>query len=156
MADAAEYLLRRTYRTLGEVMLSIVDEDDRLRALIEACWEQLFNTALYRAYLQLLVESQREPALAASLQALLLRVRTVYEPAIDHYFEPAPGTRTDLHGLFLQLSCFLGGLAAQAHLLDDQDYVRGQLRLWVRQASALMRARRGVRSGPPRPQSWDR
>ena len=33
--DAAEYLIRRAYRILGDVMLGIADEDDRLQALMK-------------------------------------------------------------------------------------------------------------------------
>jgi AcrR family transcriptional regulator len=156
MLDATEQLLRRSYRTLGEVMLSIADEDNRLEALIEACWQQLFATPLYRAYLELLTESHRDPALGAALGKLLERVRSLFEPAIDHYFEPAPGARANLHGLFLQLSCMLGGLAAQAHLMADEAPIYAQLKQWLRQAQPLMRARRGVRTPPPRPHDWDR
>jgi hypothetical protein len=87
---------------------------------------------------------------------MLRRVRGVFEPAVEHYFEPAPGARENLKALFLQMSCLLGGLSMQAHLIGGQDYIDAQLRLWSRQAGALMRARKGVRTPPPRPADWDR
>lgn len=154
--DAADDLLRRSYRALGAVLLSVVDEDDRLEALIKAAWEHIFATPLYRAYTELLVASQRDPVLAEALRAMLLRVRGIFEPAVEHYFEAAPGARENLKALFLQMSCLLGGLAAQAHLLRGNGYVEGQLKLWTRQTRQLMRARKGVKTPPPRPAEWER
>lgn len=151
--DTAEDLLRRSYRTLGQVMLSIADEDNRLDALVHASWKQLFDTPLYGAYTELLAASQRDPQLAEALHNMLARTRGLFEPAVDHYFEPAPGVKQDLPALFLQLMCLLSGLAAQAHLLRDEALVKAQLRLWIRQASGVIRARKGVRSGPPRPKA---
>ena len=154
--DAADNLLRSSYRTLGAVLLSVADEDNRLEMLVIAAWEQLFNTPVYRAYIELLVASQRDAVLAEALRGMLLRVSKVYEPAVGHYFEPVPGTRENLKALFLQFSCLLGGLAAQAHLFQDPAYVTGQLKLWTRQTQGVMRARKGVKTPPPRPAEWDR
>ena len=154
--DAADDLLRSSYRTLGAVLLSVADEDNRLEMLVKATWEQFFATPLYRAYSELLVASQRDPVLAEALRVMLLRVSKVFEPAVEHYFMPAPGTRENLKALFLQFSCLLGGVAAQAHLFNDPAYVAAQLKLWTRQAKLVMRARKGVRTPPPRPAEWDR
>ncbi len=159
--DAADDLLRSSYRTLGAVLLSVADEDNRLEMLVKATWEQLFATPLYRAYSELLVASQRDPVLAEALRGMLLRVSKVFEPAVEHYFMqapgmPAPGTRENLKAVFLQFSCLLAGLASQAHLFNDPAYVAAQLKLWTRQAQLVMRARKGVRTPPPRPAEWDR
>jgi AcrR family transcriptional regulator len=153
--DAAEDLLRRSYRTLGQVMLSIADEDNRLEALIHATWTQLFDTPMFGAYSELLTASQRDPQLAEALRKMLTRTRGVFEPAVDHYFEAAPGVKQDLPALFLQLSCLLSGIAAQAHLLRDEALIKAQLKLWIQLASTMLRARKGVRTGPPRPKSLD-
>lgn len=154
--DAADDLLRSSYRTLGAVLLSVADENNRLEMLVKATWEQLFATPLYRAYSELLVASQRDPVLAEALRGMLLRVSKVFEPAVEHYFMPAPGTRENLKAVFLQFSCLLGGMASQAHLFNDPAYVTAQLKLWTRQAQLVMRARKGVRTPPPRPAEWDR
>lgn len=160
MLDAAEDLLRRTYRQLGELLLSIGDEDDRLTRLVEAAWEQVFSTPLFHAYTELLVASLRDADLADALRERLKRVQSVFAPAVEHYFEPNPklagASKADLHALFQQLSCFLVGLATQAHLMKDRAQVQAHLMLWARQASLLMRARKGVRLPPPRPEAWPR
>ena len=154
--DAAEDVVRHSYRRLGTLLLSIADEDNRLQALVDAAWEQVFATPLFSAYAELLVASQRDPELATAIRGLLRRVQSVFETAVDHYFECLPGTRVDLKALFLQLGCLLFGLASQARLSKERRYVQLQLRLWVRQASLVMRARKGVKTVPPRPQAWDR
>ncbi len=160
MLDAAEDLLRRTYRQLGELLLSIGDEDDRLTRLVEAAWDQVFSTPLFHAYTELLVASLRDENLADALRERLKRVQSVFAPAVEHYFEPNPklsGTsKADLHALFQQLSCFLVGLATQAHLMKDRAQVQAHLALWARQAGLVMKARKGVRLPPPRPEAWPR
>lgn len=160
MLDAAEDLLRRTYRQLGELLLSIGDEGDRLARLVEAAWDQVFSTPLFHAYTELLVASLRDDDLAEALRERLKRVQSVFSPAVEHYFEPNPkqggATKADLHALFQQLSCFLVGLATQAHLMKDRAQVQAHLALWARQAGLLMKARKGVRLPPPRPEAWPR
>lgn len=156
MLDAAEDLLRRTYRQLGELLLSIGDDEDRLARLVEAAWTQVFATPLFHAYSELLNASLREPELAAALRERLLRVRAIYAPAVEHYFEPIGITKAELHALFGQLSFFLAGLALQTHLLQDRAWVAAHLALWTRQAQSMMRARRGITGPPPRPPSWPR
>ena len=159
MLDAAEDLLRRTYRQLGEMLLSIKDEDDRLARLVDAAWDQVFSTPLFNAYSELLIASLRDGDLADALKARLKRVQGVYAPAVEHYFEPIRETNTtkvDLHAMFVQLSFFLVGLATQAHLMNDRAWVQSHLDLWKRQAALIMRARKGVRQPPPRPEAWPR
>lgn len=155
MMDAAEDLLRRTYRRLGQLLLSISEEEDRLQALVEATWTQMFATPLYRAYCELVAASQRDPALAVALRQMLLRVTQTFEPATSHYFETT-GTRLGPGDVFLQLSCLLSGLALQAPLLNNEAVVRSQLELWVHQVSPFMHARKGITSPPPRPAVWSR
>jgi AcrR family transcriptional regulator len=156
MLDAAADLLRRTYRALGELMLSIAEEDDRLRSLVETVWRRLFTSQLHRAYNELLLESQRDPALAEALQKLLLRQVEVFSVAVDHYFVAAPGSTVEPTAIFVQLCALMHGFASHAHLLLTHEQVPEQLRAWIEQASTHMHARKGVHSAPPRPPHWDR
>ncbi|MBA4286111.1 MAG: TetR family transcriptional regulator [Xanthomonadaceae bacterium] len=156
MLDAAEDLVRHTYRQLGELLLSIKDEDDRLTRLVDAAWEQVFSTPLFHAYSELLIASLRDQDLAEALKGRLKLVQGVYAPAVEHYFEPINASKADLHAMFVQLSFFLVGLATQAHLMNDRAWVQSHLDLWSRQAALIMRARKGVRQPPPRPDAWPR
>lgn len=154
LLDAAEDLLRRTYRTLGALLLSVVEEDNRLQALVDAVWQQLFASPLYRAYMELLIASQRDPALQQALTTLLRRQISVFEIAIDHYFESQPGADSNIHPLFFQLIMMLSGLAGHTHLLPQPEAVQALLQQWVKQSGVHMRARKGVRTPPPRPENW--
>lgn len=154
--DATEDLLRRTYKTLGALLLGIADEGNRLEGLIAAAWDELFSIPLYRAYLELLIASQRDPLLAEALRKQSLRVMQIFQAAVDHYFEIAPGSRENLGSLFIQIQWLLGGMASQAHLMTDERFRRAHLRLIARQMAAHIRARRGVNRPPPRPEAWDR
>ncbi|HSW11514.1 MAG TPA: TetR/AcrR family transcriptional regulator [Solimonas sp.] len=154
MIDAAEDLLKRTYRRLGELLLSISSEDDRLGALVHATWEQIFSTPLYRAYCELVAASQRDPALSEALRGLLPRVMRLFEPAANHYFESSDPRQRPAE-IFLQLSSLLSGLALQAPLLNNDALIRLQLEGWVRQVAPVMRARKGITAPPPRPAQWD-
>ena len=154
--DAAEDLLRRTYKTLGPLLLGIADENNRLDGLIAAAWDALFSIPLYRAYLELLIASQRDPLLADALRKQSLRVMQIFRTAVDHYFEIAPGSRENLGSLFIQIQWLLGGMASQAHLMTDERFRRMHLKLIARLMAPHLRARRGVNRPPPRPESWDR
>jgi AcrR family transcriptional regulator len=154
--DAADDLLRRTYRALGALLLSIADEDDRLQGLVEGLWRELYASPRYRAYVELLVESRRDPALAEAMQKLLLRQVDIFEVAVDHYFVASPGTGENPRVVFLKMALLLHGIATHAHLAPDPKVVPALLNSWVREAGKQMRARKGVRTPPPRPPHWDR
>lgn len=156
MLDAAEDLLRRTYRQLGELLLSLGDDEERLTRLVEAAWQQVFATPLFHAYSELLIASLRDADLAGALRERLQRVQGVYAPAVEHWFEPVDASKAELHAMFVQLSFFLVGLATQAHLMSDRAWVQGHLHLWARQAARIMRPRKGVTRPPPRPEAWPR
>ena len=151
MVDAAEFLVQRTYRKLGDLLLSIADEENRLQALADAIWEQLFCTPLYRAYAELQTASHRDATLAFAMRSLLLRIQATFDPAVDHYFEAVPDAEDQPRELFMQLGCILAGLGSQLQMMANNPNLRGPLNLWTRQASRALRARKGVTTPPPRP-----
>ncbi|MDX1497331.1 MAG: TetR/AcrR family transcriptional regulator [Salinisphaeraceae bacterium] len=154
MADAAEHLLRRSYKELGELLLSVANEEDRLEALAQSVWEHMFANPLFRAYSELLVASQRDPELSDAMRKLMSRFNRVFEPASTHYFERIPGAPVPM-AVFGQLSAICSGIAIHTHLLEDPDFVKRQLRLWVSQAKQYMKPVKGVHTPPPRPETWD-
>jgi AcrR family transcriptional regulator len=155
IAAAAEQLIRQSYRTLGGVLLGIADEDDRLQALSDAAWERFYSQPLMRAYVELAVASQRDKALAKALQTMAARTDEMFSVASEHYFEPTPGNSESPSALFSLYRWLLLGMASQAHLTSERA-MRAQLGTWVRIMGKQMRARRGVKGPPPRPESWDR
>lgn len=153
IVEAADYLMRHSYRTLGVLLLSIADEKDRHRALLEAMWEQLFDTPLFHAYLELVVASQRDAELAESLRNLERRARDWFEPAANHYFEADPESGIKPAAVILQQIMLLSSLAMQAHLLPGRKLLKEQFRTWLLLTSPHLRPRK-VHTPPPRPPGW--
>jgi len=152
---AAEDLIRHSYRTLGDLMLSIVDEDNRLEAIVTESWERFYSQPMMRAYIELITAAQRDATLARALATLTQRTREMFEVAVDHYFERVPGGSEAPQSLFTLFQWLLFGLAAQGSTLDRR-VVSEQLRIWTRIMAGHLRARRGVKTPPPRPAGWDR
>jgi len=132
MLEAAEDLFRQVYRDLGNVLLALPDPGGRLRQTVTSAWDQLFSTDRFKVYQALLGASHQDPELAAALAHLLVRVRAQYQPAVDHYFEAAPGAVVKPRTVFVQMACFLHGLAAQAHLAPDIALLRYQLEAYAK------------------------
>lgn len=150
MVEAAEDLLRQTYRDLGEILLALPDSRSRLARTVFAAWEQLFSTPRYRAYQALLAASLQDADLASALKSLIGRMQRYYEPAVDHYFLSTPNAVIGPRSAFIQLACFLHGLAAQAHLSDDPAVIEQQLARYAKLMATQLQARPGVRHKPPR------
>ncbi|MEC5409852.1 TetR/AcrR family transcriptional regulator [Paraburkholderia sp. MPAMCS5] len=153
--EAADSLMRRAYRTFGKLVLSISDERDRHAALLDAMWKRLFDTPLFRAYLELVIASQRDPELADALRKLLRRARDWFEPAVDHYFETDEKSTVKASAVILQQIMLLTSLVMQAHLLPGAGLLKEQFRTWLELSAAHIRPRAGVRTAPPRPLGWD-
>lgn len=152
--DAAGYLMRRAYRVLGEVLLDIANEDDRLQALLDAAWKEIFDTRMFSAFFELLVASQRDAGLAKALRALNLNTIKTMEIPIAHYFEKRNPSSEDPMEMFKLLVLSFGGIAANAHLASDRKAVRQSLEVWCRLMVGQLRARKGVKTPPPRPAAW--
>lgn len=154
--DAAEVLMRRAYRTLGELLLGIADEDDRLQALILAVWQEIFSTRMFGAFFELLIASQHDAGLARSLRTISKRSMQTVDKAIVHYFEPRGTNGEDIHDMFIMTAIMLGGMSAGAHIAQGPRHLDRYLAIWSRLMNGQVRARIGIRSPPPRPPDWDR
>ena len=150
MLEAAEDLFRQLYKDLGRVLLALPDPAGRLRQTVTGAWDQLFSTERFLVYQALLTASHQDPEMAAALASLLVRVRSQYEPAVDHYFESAPGALVKPRTVFVQMACFLHGLAAQAHLAPDPASLRHQLEQFALLIGSQLRVRRNVTTRPPK------
>jgi AcrR family transcriptional regulator len=153
--EASEYLMRRAYRILGELLLGVVEEENRLEALLETSWKEIYGTKLFAAYFELIIASQRDAALAKALRELTARTQQRLIAAIPHYFEPRSESAESPYDMFAFMHLVMGGLSATQHVIEDHDTVRRQLATWTRLMATQMRAKRGVKVPPPRPPDWD-
>ena len=152
---AADHLLRQAYRVLGELLLGVAQEENRLQALVAAAWQELFDTPMFNAFLELLIASQHDAQLARSLQKLFGSVAGAIDAPIAHYFEPRAAQSLPTRELFLMTPLMLSGLAAVRHLMSDPAQVRHFVGVWAQLMLGQMKARKGVRRPPPRPSNWD-
>lgn len=146
---AAKTLLANAYRQLGEVLLGIADEENRLRSLIFAVWRLIFCDATMAAFHELLVASRHDPELAQQLQRLIRDVSSVMDGPIDHYFEPCDSSSESPKAMFQLMTIHFTGLAAVAKLQQDTDNEQ-QIELIYRVMRGQMRARKNVTQPPPR------
>jgi len=151
---AAEHLLRRAYRVLGELLLGMDDEADRLDALIDAAWAELFDTPMFDAFVELLIASQHDDALTLALRKLFSNALNNIDVPIAHYFASRAGSRVGPRDLFLMTPLLLSGLASLRHLINDRAALLPFVRHWAQLMQTQLRARRGVRAPPPRPANW--
>jgi AcrR family transcriptional regulator len=154
--DAAEYLIRRAYRIMGDVLLGIADEGDRLQALMNTVWDEIFSTRMFSAFFELMTASQHDPELARSLRALSARVLQTVDQAIVHYFEPRGAGSENTRDMFVVTTILLSGMAASSQMAQNAEDTRRYLDIWTRLMASQMRARKGVSAPPPRPAVWDR
>lgn len=154
--EATEYLMRRAYRILGDLLLGVVEEENRLDALLKTAWDEIYGTKMFAAYFELIVASQHDRALARALGDLTARSQRRMDAAIPHYFEPRSEHSESPHDMFVLLHFVMGGLAVTQHVFEDPEAVRHQIGVWARLMAGQMRARRGVQAPPPRPSDWDR
>lgn len=153
--EATEYLMRRAYRILGELLLGVAEEEDRLEALLRAAWDEIYGTRLFQAYFELIVASQHDAALVRALRELTERSMARINAAVPHYFERRGEHSESPHDMFMQLHLVMGGLAATEHIIQKPEVVRHHIGVWARLMASQVRAKRGVKAPPPRPADWD-
>lgn len=154
IVEAAGYLMRRAYRILGELLLSIAEEDDRLGALVETAWREIFDTRMYEAYVELMVASQRDAELAKALRKLSAWTENTLHAAVTHYFEPRDARSESPHDLFLLTTLALGNLALARNFMAKPAEAKRYVEVWLRLMASQMKARKGVKVPPPRPADW--
>lgn len=153
--QATEHLMRRAYRVLGQMLLGIAEDQDRVTAVVDGAWKAIYGTRLFEAYFELMIASRHDPELAGALRQLSERTLRTIDGAIGHYFEPRGEPAAKLDDLFVLTHWLLSGLAAGRHAASAGMDGRRYLEAWARLLSTQMRARKGVRTPPPRPPEWD-
>lgn len=153
--QATEHLMRRAYRVLGEMLLAIAEDENRVQAVVDGAWKTIYGTRLFEAYFELMIAARHDAGLAASLQELSARTLRTIDGAIVHYFEKRGESVETPRDLFVLTHWLLSGLSAGRHAVTAGVDGRHYLEVWGRLMSTQMRARRGVHTAPPRPPDWD-
>lgn len=152
--EATEYLMRRAYRVLGEMLLAIAEDENRVSAVVEGAWKAVYGTRLFGAYFELMTAAKHDAELARALQMLSERTLRTVDGAIHHYFEKRGETVEDPRDLFVLTHWLMSGLAAGEQASVSAADSKRYLEVWARLMATQMRARRGVSTPPPRPADW--
>lgn len=153
--QATEHLMRRAYRVLGQMLLEIAEDQDRVKAVVDGAWKAIYGTRLFDAYFELMIAARHDAELSVALQQLSERTLRTVDGAITHYFE-ARGEQAEVpRDLFVLTHWLLSGLSAGRHAASAGMDGRHYLEAWARLLSTQLRGRRGVRTPPPRPPEWD-
>lgn len=148
--DAGMYLLARSYRLLGEVLLNIADGEDRLRALVFAAWEVIYKQPSSYAFMEVLVASQHEDRLRSTLKELNQQIVEAMSGPIDHYFERRHHDSEAPTDMFRAMVIFMAGLGSSRLLMQETEADQ-QIEFWYRLMRQHIKARKGVNQPPPVP-----
>ena len=154
IAAAAEHLMRRIYVQLGEAVSKLDASDDRLSDLILVSWKEVFGAADNIVLLELLVASRRDPELAGMLQQLWMGAFQTLGTAANHYLM-GNTPKDNVQQLMVLTQWLLRGMAADKHLVFNEEVIEHYLRLWCQLLAGHLRAKPEVTSPPPRPEFWD-
>lgn len=154
IAAAAEHLMRRIYVQLGEAVSKLDASDDRLGDLILMSWKEVFGATDNIVLLELLVASRRDPELAGMLQQLWMGAFQTLGMAANHYLM-GNTSKDNVQQLMVLTQWLLRGMAADKHLVFNEEVIEHYLRLWCRLLGDHLKARPGVSEPPPRPELWD-
>jgi AcrR family transcriptional regulator len=156
LADAAEHLMRLTYRRLGHVLLGTARSENRLDGFLHHAWTDLAATAINEIYVELLIASRRDEALAEILRTLGGVANKALSAAADHYFEPVDPAVASARDLTILNHWMLRGMALDIVLAGGTERFEDYLKIWGRVLATHLKAREGILAPPPRPADWDR
>jgi len=152
--EATEFLMRRAYRVLGEMLLAIAEDENRVTAVVEGAWKAVYGTRQFGAYFELITAAKHDAELARAMQALSDRTMRTIDGAIVHYFEKRGENVETPRDLFVLTHWLMSGLAAGERASVTAADSKHFLGVWARLIATQMRAKRGVRTAPPRPPEW--
>lgn len=155
LGDAAEHLMRISYRRLGRLLMRSARAENRLDYFIVHAWKDLAATAMNDVYVELLVASKRDEALAEVMQILAGVASKAMATAADHYFEPLDVDLASARDLNLLNHWMLRGMALDIVLADDMTRFDYFLRVWIRVLATHWKPRERVEGPPPPPDAWD-
>ncbi len=153
--ESTEFLMRRAYRVLGEMLLAIAEDENRVTAVVDGAWKAVYGTPQFGAYFELISAARHDSELARAMQTLSERTMRTIDGAIAHYFEKRGESVETPRDLFVLTHWLMSGLAAGERASVTAADSKHYLAVWARLIATQMRAKRGVRTAPPRPPEWN-
>ncbi len=137
---AAEHLMNQVYARLASVLSTVVSGGNDLRALVDAVWREFFASEVNEVYLELLIASRRNPALAERLRVLALQLEANITQVATQLFEPQSEAVHEVTTMMHLNRWMLRGLALDAPLMPEGT-VDEALQAWSALVSTQMRRR---------------
>lgn len=149
---AAEELMMQAYRRWGGALLNVADADDRLDALLQATWRDVFNTDKSDAFIELMQASKKDAELRERLQPMIVAAMKTFRQSAEHFFV-AKKADVDLYDMMILTQWLFRGMAMDQRIASSPEIFSPYLRLWTRIMNEYVAARPGVADAPPRP-AW--
>lgn len=147
LRDAAERMMTEAYRKLAYATRDVVRRDDRLMAMLEATWKEVFADATQEVFLQLCAGARADDTLAEVFHPLAVRYVTTLQQAARHYFTTADGT--DPGDLIILTQWLFRGMAMDMPLAQSPGYFDRFVALWGRILSDWLLSKHNVQGAPP-------
>jgi AcrR family transcriptional regulator len=151
--QAAQDVLRQSYRDLGRTVLAVSSAEDRLAAMMQGAWREVFRSPRNEVFLEFLVAARADAELARFLHPLALEYVATLRDAAEHYLEPID-PQVPVSELIMMTQWLFRGMALDLSIVREPGYLERVVDRWVQLMSRHLRARRGVDGPPPRPPSW--
>jgi AcrR family transcriptional regulator len=143
---AAEHLMHQVYQRLASVLGAVAASGDDLRGLVGAVWREFFASEVNEVYLELLIASRRNPALAERLRVLALQLESNIANAATQLFEAQPDAVHEVTTMMHLNRWMLRGIALDAPLMPEGS-VDEALQAWSALVSTQLRRRRSSTRG---------
>ncbi|MEO0399204.1 MAG: TetR/AcrR family transcriptional regulator [Pseudomonadota bacterium] len=153
---AADRLIRKTFKRLGEAAPVGDDHEDRLRSMVYALWDRVFLTRDGKVILELLIAARTDKELASHLRKIMMRMKDMYAAAARHYFEARPDTGFEVEDIIFLTQWQLRGMLLDAPLFLKTPPMRQHLDRWIDLMGRFITPKHNVDGPPPRPEWWDR
>lgn len=153
LRDTAERLMAEAYQKLSHATRESVHGDDRLVAMLEATWNEVFADATQEVFLQLCAGARADDTLAEVFHPLAIRYVTTLQQAARHYFTTEDGT--DPGDLIILTQWLFRGMAMDMPLASKPEHFDRFVSLWGRVVGEWLIPKRDV-DGPPPPPAFRR
>ena len=149
--DAAEAIIRRSFKRLGIVLLNTAEADDRIENLVKSTWRHVFLGTDGAVMHDLIAATRTDAELSRHMSELWTRLSSLFDEAARHYFMPREGVEVSVEDLLhLHLWQLKGMLADYA---IDRERVDRSIDLWIKAFRHLVVAKPGV-TQPPQLTTW--
>lgn len=130
LGDAGAYWLLQFYVRLNQIILTTAATESGLRAFVEQAGNALFQGRWHPAYIELLVASRHDPALAQALHSASQWLERAIRSLVQPHFGAATEAAGTVHEMLLLTRWLLRGTVLEAESGGaDAEQLRRCLRL---------------------------